>query len=139
MYAIGVYPEITLAEARQKRDEARRKVLDGVDPVKARQVKAVSDVENTFRKLSIEWHEFKKSRWSAGYASDILEAFKMDIYPVIGDLPVDSIEPIYALKALSAIEQRGATEKASKVRRWQVKYLSMQLQRVERSITPSQN
>ncbi|WP_272518207.1 MULTISPECIES: tyrosine-type recombinase/integrase [unclassified Providencia] len=118
MYAIGVYPEITLAEARQKRDEARRKVLDGIDPVKARQVKAVSDVENTFRKLSIEWHEFKKSRWSAGYASDILEAFKMDIYPVIGELPVDSIEPIYALKALSAIEQRGATEKASKVRRW---------------------
>ncbi len=118
MYAIGVYPEITLAQARQKRDEAKRKLLDGVDPVKARQVKAVSNRENTFRKLSIEWHDFKKTRWSDGYASDILEAFKMDIYPVIGDLPVDSIEPIYALKALSAIEQRGATEKASKVRRW---------------------
>ena len=118
MYAIGVYPDVSLADARIKRDEARLKLKEGIDPVKARQVKIVSGRENTFRRLSAEWHEFKKSRWSEGYAADILEAFNKDIYPLIGDLPVDSIEPIYALKALSAIEQRGATEKASKVRRW---------------------
>lgn len=118
MYAIGVYPDVSLADARAKRDEARLKLKEGIDPVKARQVKIVSGRENTFRRLSVEWHEFKKSRWSEGYAADILEAFNKDIYPLIGDLPVDSIEPIYALKALSAIEQRGATEKASKVRRW---------------------
>lgn len=118
MYAIGVYPDVSLADARAKRDEARLKLKEGIDPVKARQVKIVSGRENTFRRLSAEWHEFKKSRWSEGYAADILEAFNKDIYPLIGDLPVDSIEPIYALKALSAIEQRGATEKASKVRRW---------------------
>lgn len=118
MYAIGVYPDVSLADARTKRDEARLKLKEGIDPVKARQVKIVSGRENTFRRLSAEWHEFKKSRWSEGYAADILEAFNKDIYPLIGDLPVDSIEPIYALKALSAIEQRGATEKASKVRRW---------------------
>lgn len=118
MYAIGVYPDVSLADARTKRDEARLKLKEGIDPVKARQVKIVSGRENTFRRLSVEWHEFKKSRWSEGYAADILEAFNKDIYPLIGDLPVDSIEPIYALKALSAIEQRGATEKASKVRRW---------------------
>lgn len=118
MYAIGVYPDVSLADARTKRDEARLKLKEGIDPVKARQVKIVSGRENTFRRLSVEWHAFKKSRWSEGYAADILEAFNKDIYPLIGDLPVDSIEPIYALKALSAIEQRGATEKASKVRRW---------------------
>ncbi|MGJ7345211.1 tyrosine-type recombinase/integrase [Morganella morganii] len=118
MYAIGVYPDVSLADARTKRDEARLKLKEGIDPVKARQVKIVSGRENTFRRLSVEWHEFKKSRWSEGYAADILEAFNKDIYPLIGDLPVDGIEPIYALKALSAIEQRGATEKASKVRRW---------------------
>lgn len=118
MYAAGVYPDVSLLEARKRRDEARLKIADGTDPVKSRKAKVTSNKENTFRNLSVEWHSFKKSRWSAGYASDILEAFEMDIYPAIGDLPVDSIEPIYALSALAKIEARGATEKANKTRRW---------------------
>ena len=52
------------------------------------------------------------SRWSEGYASDILEAFNKDIFPYIGQLPVNEIKPLVLLNVLRRMESRGATEKA---------------------------
>ncbi len=56
------------------------------------------------------------SRWSEGYASDIIEAFNKDIFPYIGQQPVNEIKPLVLLNVLRRIESRGATEKAKKVR-----------------------
>lgn len=72
----------------------------------------------TFKDISQEWHEFKKTRWSDGYQKDILEAFRKDVYPVVGNMHIAEIEPITMLEALRRIENRGATEKAGKTRRW---------------------
>ncbi|MCU6278370.1 tyrosine-type recombinase/integrase [Enterobacter quasiroggenkampii] len=117
--AFGVYPAVSLAQARALRDEAKKKLAEGIDPSFAKkEEKLVRDVQlnNTFQAVALEWHGTKVSRWSEGYASDILEAFNKDIFPYIGQQPVNDIKPLVLLNVLRRMESRGATEKAKKVR-----------------------
>ena len=117
--AFGVYPAVSLAQARALRDEAKKKLAEGIDPSFAKkEEKLVRDVQlnNTFQTVALEWHGTKVGRWSEGYASDILEAFNKDIFPYIGQQPVNDIKPLVLLNVLRRMENRGATEKAKKVR-----------------------
>jgi integrase len=117
--AFGVYPAVSLAQARALRDEAKKKLAECIDPSFAKkEEKLVRDVQlnNTFQSVALEWHGTKGSRWSEGYASDIIEAFNKDIFPYIGQLPVNEIKPLVLLNVLRRMESRGATEKAKKVR-----------------------
>jgi len=117
--AFGVYPAVSLAQARALRDEAKKKLAEGIDPSFAKkEEKLVRDVQlnNTFQAVALEWHGTKVSRWSEGYASDIIEAFNKDIFPYIGQLPVNDIKPLVLLNVLRRMESRGATDKAKKVR-----------------------
>ncbi|WP_180491346.1 tyrosine-type recombinase/integrase [Escherichia fergusonii] len=117
--AFGVYPAVSLAQARALRDEAKKKLAEGIDPSFAKkEEKLVRDVQlnNTFQAVALEWHSTKVSRWSEGYASDIIEAFNKDIFPYIGQQPVNEIKPLVLLNVLRRMESRGATEKAKKVR-----------------------
>lgn len=117
--AFGVYPTVSLAQARALRDEAKKKLAEGIDPSFAKkEEKLVLDVQlnNTFQAVALEWHGTKVSRWSEGYASDIMEAFNKDIFPYIGQQPVNEIKPLVLLNVLRRMESRGATEKAKKVR-----------------------
>ena len=117
--AFGVYPAVSLAQARALRDEAKKKLAEGIDPSFAKkEEKLVRDVQlnNTFQAVALEWHGTKVSRWSEGYASDIIEAFNKDIFPYIGQQPVNEIKPLVLLNVLRRMESRGATEKAEKVR-----------------------
>ncbi|EGK5027989.1 tyrosine-type recombinase/integrase [Salmonella enterica] len=117
--AFGVYPAVSLSQARALRDEAKKKLAEGIDPSFAKkEEKLVRDVQlnNTFQSVALEWHGTKVRRWSEGYASDILEAFNKDIFPYIGQQPVNEIKPLVLLNVLRRMESRGATEKAKKVR-----------------------
>ncbi|WP_225384602.1 tyrosine-type recombinase/integrase [Escherichia coli] len=117
--AFGVYPAVSLAQARALRDDAKKNLAEGIDPSLAKkEEKLVRDVQlnNTFQAVALEWHGTKVSRWSEGYASDIIEAFNKDIFPYIGQQPVNEIKPLVLLNVLRRIESRGATEKAKKVR-----------------------
>ncbi|EPY5145739.1 tyrosine-type recombinase/integrase [Klebsiella pneumoniae] len=117
--AFGVYPAVSLAQERALRDEAKKKLAEGIDPSFAKkEEKLVRDVRlhNTFQAVALEWHGTKVSRWSEGYASDIIEAFNKDIFPYIGQQPVNEIKPLVLLNVLRRMESRGATEKAKKVR-----------------------
>ena len=117
--AFGVYPAVSLAQARALRNKAKKKLAEGIDPSFAKkEEKLVRDVRlhNTFQAVALEWHGTKVSRWSEGYASDIIEAFNKDIFPYIGQQPVNEIKPLVLLNVLRRMESRGATEKAKKVR-----------------------
>lgn len=119
MISFGVYPLVTLADARQRREEARKQVSDGINPSEARkeQKRALKvGAENTFEALAREWHGVKSPRWSAGYANDIMEAFTNDIFPYVGKRPIAEIKPLELLDVLRKIEARGALEKMRKVR-----------------------
>ncbi|EGT4311547.1 tyrosine-type recombinase/integrase [Cronobacter sakazakii] len=119
--SFGVYPTVTLAEARQKRDEAKKILAAGDDPgevkkAKKRASESAGMVLNPFKEVALEWHRLKSPKWSAGYASDIMEAFEKDIFPHIGLRPIADIKPLELLEVLRLIEARGAMEKAKKVR-----------------------
>jgi hypothetical protein len=78
LLAVGVYPDVSLADARAKRDEAKRLLAAGGDPGEEKksekQAKKVS-VENTFEALAREWHAYKVPNWSKGYAEDLMDLY----------------------------------------------------------------
>ncbi|EMR0738079.1 tyrosine-type recombinase/integrase [Citrobacter braakii] len=115
----GVFPTVTLAEARAKRDEAKRVLAAGGDPGQEKQAekqaKAMA-VSNSFERLALEWHEHKRPSWSAGYSSDILEYLKKDIFPYIGTRSITDIKPADMLAVLRKMEQRGVLDKLKKTR-----------------------
>lgn len=115
----GVYPTVTLAEARTKRDEAKRVLAAGGDPGQEKQAEKqakVMAVANSFERLALEWHEHKRPNWSAGYASDILEYLKKDIFPFLGPRAITDIKPAEMLAVLRKMEQRGVLDKLKKTR-----------------------
>ncbi|OTA21717.1 integrase [Xenorhabdus beddingii] len=119
MISLGIYPVITLTEARAKRDEARKLVANGINPSEARKAEktaAINQTENTFKNIALEWYNGRKDRWSVGYREDMMSAFENDVFPYIGDRPIAEIKPLELLEVLSIMEKRGATEKLKKVR-----------------------
>lgn len=116
---IGKYPYISLSEARNEKELARQLLAHGKDPSFERKKSALlANVEsdNTFKSIASEWHSSKKSTWSKKYANEIISIFERDIYPFIGNEPINKIKPLEMLTVLKAIENRGALEIAKKAR-----------------------
>ncbi len=119
LLSIGVYPDVSLAVARQKRDEARRSLAAGDDPgaiKKAEKQARKIATANTFESIAREWHKAKADRWSLRYREEIISTFEMDIFPYIGIKPIADIKPLELLETLKRMEKRGALEKMRKVR-----------------------
>lgn len=119
LLSIGVYPDVSLAVARQKRDEARRSLAAGDDPgaiKKAEKQARKIATANTFEAIAREWHKAKADRWSLRYREEIISTFEKDIFPYIGIKPIADIKPLELLETLKRMEKRGALEKMRKVR-----------------------
>lgn len=117
--AFGAYPEIGLAQARAKRDEARALIEHGIDPMvdrKQRKAKAAADALNTFEAAARTWHEQKDEARVARYSEQILSRLERDVFQQIGALPLSEITPPMILGLLQKIEQRGARTMAARVR-----------------------
>ena len=113
--AMGVYPDITLQMARDKRLEARRLIDQGIDPSqekKKRKHQLAIDTANTFKVIAEEWIEHNSSTWSTNHACTIRRRLEMDIYTKIGSMPMKDINAPVLLPVLRAIEKRGANEVA---------------------------
>ncbi|MCI1739699.1 MAG: integrase arm-type DNA-binding domain-containing protein [Pseudomonas veronii] len=114
--SLGTIDKVTLAQARQLASEARQLVAQGRHPGLERKVvraQAAISRANTFKSLALEWHRHKSSRWSVGYASDVIEAFELDIFPKVGSLPLIEIKPMQWLQVFRRIESRGGPGKAA--------------------------
>ncbi|MGQ3903900.1 tyrosine-type recombinase/integrase [Mixta calida] len=119
LLALGVYPDVSLADARAKRDEAKRTLAAGGDPGEVKQTEKqakILAVSNSFEALAIEWHEHKRLNWSQGYASDILEYLQKDVFPFIGKRAIAEIKAAEMLLVLRKMEQRGVLDKLKKTR-----------------------
>ena len=119
LLALGVYPDVSLADARAKRDEAKRTLAAGGDPGEVKQAEKqakILAVSNSFEALAIEWHEHKRPNWSQGYASDILEYLQKDVFPFIGKRAIAEIKAAEMLLVLRKMEQRGVLDKLKKTR-----------------------
>ncbi|WP_312758227.1 phage integrase central domain-containing protein [Pantoea brenneri] len=119
LLALGVYPDVSLADARGKRDEAKRLLAAGEDPGEVKQAEKQaqrSAVTNSFEKLALEWHAHKRAGWSPGYSDDILEYLRKDVFPWIGRHAVTEIKTTEMLSVLRKMEQRGVLDKLKKTR-----------------------
>ncbi|WP_241609336.1 tyrosine-type recombinase/integrase [Rosenbergiella australiborealis] len=119
LLSVGVYPDVTLADARSKREDAKRIIAAGGDPSQEKQAEKAAKVlavQNSFESIAIEWHNHKKENWSQGYAEDILEYLIKDIFPFIGKRAINEIKPAEMLAVLRKMEQRGVLDKLKKTR-----------------------
>jgi integrase len=118
VYAIGPYPEVGLAQARQMALEARAKVRSGVDPVSDRRESRIAAAEKvlTFEALFTAWLTKRANRVSAAHVETIERIMRRDLLPALGALPAASITPRTALACLEVIEARGALDMAYRSR-----------------------
>jgi integrase len=113
--AIGKYPLIGLAAAREARDKAKRLLLEGIDPAEAKVVEKPA-TQNSFENVAREWHAWKAKQLSSGrYAQQVLDRLEANVFPEIGARPIADIDAPTVLRMLRKIEDRGAITMAARV------------------------
>jgi integrase len=118
LMALGRYPEITLANARERRDEARKLLASGTDPMaerKAEKTAVIVATEHTFEKIAERWIEHWKGNKSARHAATTRNRLRGNVYPVLGDRPIAEIEPMELVRLATGIEARGASDMAKRI------------------------
>lgn len=113
--AIGIYPAISLKQARERRDEARRQLANGEDPSAIKQaVRRAKKIAllggNHFESLAKEFHGIKSPMWTAGHAKQWLNNLEKYAFSAIGKRPVDEIEPMEIVAIMRAVEKNGTYE-----------------------------
>lgn len=115
LLSLGVYPDVSLADARERLNEARKLVAAGVDPTEHRRgVKREAEerASNSFEAVAKHWFEKNEEGWVGDHAAKIMRALQRDIFPKIGAIPVSDLTAKNVLEAVRLIEARGATETA---------------------------
>jgi integrase len=135
LLALGVYPETTLRLARDRRDEARQQIADGIDPAAHKQAVKTAKAEsaaNSFDVISREWLAKKTQD-----KSDRPQRLLNHLIPWLGKMPIDAIKPKDVLACLRRLEERGVIETAHRTLRVcsQVFRYAVATGRVERDIT----
>jgi integrase len=116
--ALGVYPEITLKEAREKLSKARKLVSEGIDPIENKQAlknSRIKENKNTFEVIAREWHTRNIENWTEKHGSTILKRLEQNIFPSLGNTPISKILPHHLLKTLNKVEDRGAIDTAHRI------------------------
>jgi len=119
LLTFGLYPEVTLAGAREQRDKARETLRAGKDPaIEALKLKQalIAAAGTTFKSVGEAWFEDELPGWSTSHAKRVKFRLEKDIYPEFGRLPVADIDSRTILMALRKIEARGSIETAKRVR-----------------------
>ena len=115
--AFGVYPEVSLKDARARRDDARKILENGGDPgavKQAQKAQAKTNAVNTFEVIALEWIAHARGKWSAVHEARALANFKADVFPAIGSRPIAEIFPADVKVILKKLEARGVGELASR-------------------------
>lgn len=116
--SMGVYPDVPLKLARERRDEARSLLAAGADPGVQRKAEKRASAEagsNTFEALAREWMATRGKEWTASYASKTKSALERHVFPSVGAKPITEITAPDLLALLRAIETRGTVDMAHRV------------------------
>ncbi|QHM96560.1 tyrosine-type recombinase/integrase [Kosakonia sacchari] len=115
MLALGVYPEITLADARARRDEARKLLANGVDPGgKKKNDKVEQSKARTFKEVAIEWHGTNK-KWSEDHAHRVLKSLEDNLFVALGERNITELKTRDLLASIKAVEMSGHLEVAARL------------------------
>lgn len=118
--SLGVYPDLSLVEARQVRAEARQQMADGIDPNEQKKAaKVAQKVEGlTLDTLASEWYDYNAPRWVEATAYKARLYLDNDILPRIGEHSVVSITRPELVELVRTVEARGTLNAAGKIRQW---------------------
>lgn len=116
-YSLGVFPEVSLAEAREDRDEARKLIKKGVDPSQSKRLdKLALSGADTFKSVALEWYDNKMTGKSDRHRQRAMSILKYDLFPKLGARPINDIAAPELLAALRKIESRGASDIAHRAK-----------------------
>ena len=113
--SLGVYPKVSLKEAREKRTDAKRLLADGIDPSeyrKANKFRNLEEAKNSFESVAREWYLKYLHTWAESHSSRFIRGLEKDVFPWVGKKPIASITPPDLLSVIQRIEKRGAIETA---------------------------
>lgn len=113
--SLGVYPDVSLKDARERRDTARKLLADGIDPSENRKAQKSAKVDraaNSFEVVAREWFVKYSATWAEDHGNRIIRRFERDIFPWIGGRPIAEVTAPELLSVVRRIESRGALETA---------------------------
>lgn len=116
--ALGIYPDVSLKEARIMRDDARKLLSQNLDPGQSKQHEKNAEkikAANSFRVVAEEWHDINKQKWTEDHAERVLYSLEKDIFPFIGNLSIADIQPTELLNVIKRIEKRDALDLAKRL------------------------
>lgn len=113
--SLGVYPDVGLKDARDRRDAARKLLADGINPSENRKAQKSARLEraaNSFEVIALEWYAKHSPGWDKNHGKRILRRLERDIFPWIGGRPIADVTAVEVLATVRRIENRGALESA---------------------------
>ncbi len=116
--SLGVYPDVSLKEARRRCEDARRLLAGGVDPSEHRQALKAAKAQrnsNTFEAVAREWFTKQAPSWAPSHSSLIMSRLQRNIFPWLGGKPIADINASQLLEVVRRIERRGVLETAHRV------------------------
>ena len=115
MLALGVYPDVSLADARTRRDDARNLLANNIDPGdKKKSDKIEQEEARTFEQLAVEWHATNK-KWSEEHSRRVLKSLEDNLFPAIGKRNIADLKTRDLLAPIKAVELSGRLEVASRL------------------------
>jgi integrase len=117
--SLGVFPHVSLVQARAKRNEAKQLISEGKDPnnEKKEQIRTAKyNASNQFSSVALEWFELNKDKWTPKYASKVKNRLETYVFPVIGLKPINEVTGLKILDdIIRKLESKGHTETAHKL------------------------
>lgn len=141
LISFGGYPDVPLIRAREKRDEARRLLADGIDPSahrKAHKGMRAEMASNTFEVIAREWYSKQLPVWAPAQAVKVGRIMEKNIYPWLGSRPITEIKPPELLTVIRRMEDRRVIDTAKRALQCtgQIFRYAVATGRAERDITP---
>lgn len=116
--SLGVYPDVSLKMARERRDEIRRQVVEGIDPSAHRKSSKLTQkdlLSNSFEFITQEWYQKQLPTWSKNHAERVMGRFQREVFPWIGSKPISTITAPELLEVVRKAEGRGHIETAHRI------------------------
>ncbi len=111
--SLGIYPDVSLKKARDRRDAMRTQIADGIDPgLERKAVKLAENGAESLEYVAREWHSHQLAKWTESHAVRVMYRLEKDIFPSLGHRPINQITPPELLAAMRRIESRGVIETA---------------------------
>ncbi len=119
LLAFGVYPDISLKDARARRDDARKLLANGIDPGEAKKAQKAAGMEraaNSFEVVAREWFSKNRDTWAPSHADKIITRLERDVFPWLGSKATTDISAPDVLAVLHRIEKRGTLDTAHRAK-----------------------